>query len=135
MPTSQDSWQPLNRQIISCKLLLKTEIRAGLCKFTGVYNLLVFSRLDTSEGTLLICGWGVGGVVETVAALINQVPPLFLLLSLWKGGYGQEDWRQTRSGASPGHGVAGGTGAILAPFPLGGVPGVSRPSLSRGAPV
>lgn len=46
------------RQIISCKLLLKAEIRAGPRKFTGVCNLLVFSRLDTSEGRLLIRGRG-----------------------------------------------------------------------------
>lgn len=46
------------RQIISCKLLLKAEIWAGLSKFMGVCNLLVFSRLDTSEGKLLIRGRG-----------------------------------------------------------------------------
>lgn len=64
--------------------------------------------------------------METVAALISQVPSLLLPLALGKGGYGQEARRQTPSGASPGDGVSGGTGAIQAPLPLGGAPGASR---------
>lgn len=117
------------QQITSCKLLLKTEIWAGLCKFRGVYYLLLpGARAHLRAG----CSSAGEDSLQTVAAAGIGRRLLFCFLSpdrrwLWAGGgLGVFSCVSWSSGVRC-------DGAIQALFPQA----LSGPSPSRGqgAPV
>ena len=114
------------QQITSCKLLLKTEIWAGLCKFRGIYYLLLpGARAHLRAG----CSSAGEDSLETVAAAGIGQRLLFCFLSpdrrwLWAGG-GLGIFFSCVSRSS---GVRC-DGAIQAPFPQA----LSGPSPFRGA--
>ena len=65
------------QQITSCKLLLKAEIWAGLCKFRDVYYLLLpGARAHLRAG----CSSAVEDALETGCCWDRPAPPLLLLL-------------------------------------------------------
>ena len=76
------------QQIISCKLLLQTEIWVGLCKFRGVYYLLLPGAPAHLRAE---CSSAGGDALETVAAAGIGRHLLFCFLSpdgrwSWAGG-------------------------------------------------
>lgn len=55
MPISPDSWRLLNPANYFFKLLLQTEIWAGLCKFQGRLLSAAYRHPGASEGRVLVC--------------------------------------------------------------------------------
>lgn len=121
-------------QITSCKLLVKTEIRAGLCKFRGIYYLLVpGAQASLWAGRSSVGGrcFGDFGCSDQLGASSSASP------ALMEAGSGQGDTVPAPFSCVLGTLVSGVMGVIQASFPTmeRGLRPRPRPSTSPGVPI